>query len=94
MLLNLHKRRWSDGLVTHDHVKHATENETTCERLAKLAAGYNDRLSAELTKTDAELAIEHVGKIDPKKHLTDRCSELMASNISQSLGTLLATVVF
>jgi 26S proteasome regulatory subunit N11 len=45
-------------------------------------------------KTAEELAILHVGKIDPKRHLEQHVTDLMASNIVQSLGTMLDTVVF
>ena len=45
-------------------------------------------------KTPEELAILHVGKIDPKRHLEQHVNDLMASNIVQSLGTMLDTVVF
>lgn len=35
-----------------------------------------------------------VGKIDPKRHLENDVEDLMTSNISQCLGSMLATVVF
>jgi len=36
----------------------------------------------------------NVGKIDPKRHLANDVSELMALSIVQCLGTMLDTVVF
>lgn len=60
----------------------------------ELAASYEtavveeDRLSAEA------LAIANVGRRDAKKHLEEHVHALLASNIVQTLGTMLDTVVF
>jgi len=40
------------------------------------------------------LAIQHVGKLDPKRHLQEDLTKLMTSNINQTLGTMLDTVIF
>ena len=41
-----------------------------------------------------ELAVQNVGKIDPKKHLESDIQAVMGANIVQALGTMLDTVVF
>lgn len=94
MLLNLHKRTWSEGLKIKDPEEHGKNNEKTVEKLLSLAKQYNKWLEDEDTKTEAERAVMNVGKIDPKRHLESNVEELMTANISQSLGTMLATVVF
>jgi len=38
--------------------------------------------------------IHNVGKLDPKRHLQQDVEKLMTSNIVQTLGGLLNTVVF
>ena len=38
--------------------------------------------------------VANVGKTDAKKHLQSNVTALMSSNIIQSLGTMLDTVVF
>jgi 26S proteasome regulatory subunit N11 len=59
-----------------------------------LTKSYSKRLEEEETKTAEELIVANVGKLDPKKHLEASVEELMTANISQCLGTMLATVVF
>lgn len=39
-------------------------------------------------------AIANVGRQDAKKHLEEHVSNLMSSNIVQTLGMMLATIVF
>jgi 26S proteasome regulatory subunit N11 len=39
-------------------------------------------------------AVANVGKMDAKKHLSANVTKLMASNIIQTMGTMLDTVVF
>lgn len=41
-----------------------------------------------------KLAIVNVGRQDAKKHLGEHVSNLISSNIVQTLGTMLDTVVF
>jgi 26S proteasome regulatory subunit N11 len=94
MLLNLHKRSWTEGLTIADCEEHAAANQLTCERLLKLAKAYTERLDDELNKTKAERIVSNVGKIDPKRHLANDVEAAMASNIAQSLGTMLDTIVF
>eukprot|EP00164_Ancoracysta_twista_P000556 GFYU01000740.1.p1 GENE.GFYU01000740.1~~GFYU01000740.1.p1 ORF type:complete len:311 (-),score=102.23 GFYU01000740.1:325-1257(-) len=94
MLLNLHKRNWTDGLLLDDYDKHTTENQKTVEELRKLAQEYNKAVQQEDQVTPEELAIINVGKLDAKKHLQDNVEKLMSDNILQTLGTMLDTVVF
>ena len=41
-----------------------------------------------------KLAIRHVGKINPKRHLEEKVEVLMSENITQCLTAMLSTVVF
>uniref|UniRef100_A0A095AQS0 26S proteasome non-ATPase regulatory subunit 14 n=1 Tax=Schistosoma haematobium TaxID=6185 RepID=A0A095AQS0_SCHHA len=56
----------------------------------------SDRASLEDEEkmTPEQLAIKNVGKMDPKRHLGEHVDELMTSNITQSLGAMLHSVVF
>jgi len=94
MLLNLHKKNWTQGLCVQDTEEHAKRNEKTVLNLLFLAKQYNKRLEEEENKTPEQIALLSVGKLDPKKHLEDDVEELMSANISQCLGTMLGTVVF
>jgi len=94
MLLNLHKKVWTKGLVVDDFEAHAAANEKTVKHMLDLAKQYNKRLEEEDSKTEEEMAVINVGKIDPKRHLDTSVNELMARNINQTLGMMLDTVVF
>lgn len=94
MLLNLHKKIWTKGLTVDDFEEHSAKNEKTVKHMLELAKSYNKRLEDEDKKTAEELAVINVGAIDPKRHLEASVEELMTSNITQCLGTMLSTVVF
>ena len=51
-------------------------------------------LSLLTVESDAFAQVESVGKIDPKRHLSDRTGQLLADNIVQCLGTMINTVIF
>lgn len=94
MLMNLHKKKWSKGLILGDFAKHAADNEAVGKKLVTLTEGYHKRVVDEETKDLKELAVANVGKVDPKKRLEADVHALMESNILQCLGTMLDTVVF
>jgi len=94
MLLNLHKKTWQNSLLITSPAAHAKSNEKTMAQLLDLARSFHKRQEDEDSKSQEELAVANVGKIDPKKHLENDVEELMATNIAQSLGTMLDTVIF
>lgn len=94
MLLNLHKKTWTNGLTVTKFDEHAKENEKAVTAMLDFAKQYNKRLEEEEGKTQEELTVMNVGKLDPKKHLEASVDELMTRNISQCLGAMLGTVVF
>ena len=47
-----------------------------------------------MDKTEAELTVKRVGRVDPKKHLAEMSEQLMGSSVMMSLGTMLDTVLF
>ena len=64
------------------------------QAMVKLSKDYNERVQQEEGKTEEELIVANVGKVDPKRHLENHVAELLAQNIVQSLGTMLCTVIF
>merc|ERR1719210_2238092 len=94
MLLNLHKKKWSDGLCLDQFDKHASSNEDTVKDMLTLAKNYGKALEEEEKMTPEQLAIKNVGKQDPKRHLEEKVDVLMTSNIVQCLGAMLDAVVF
>lgn len=94
MLMNLHKRNWTSGLIVDRFEDHRKKNEDTVDRMLRLTVEYNERVQEEEGKTPEQILVDNVGKIDPKKHLESSVADLMSSNIIQCLGTMLDTVVF
>jgi len=94
MLMNLHKKGWTEGLKTADFKKHDKDNEETVKRMLELAKAYNKAVQEEDEKTAEKFQIDQVGKLDAKKHLQQDIETVMSNNIIQVLGTMLDTVVF
>ncbi|PIA34556.1 hypothetical protein AQUCO_03700087v1 [Aquilegia coerulea] len=94
MLLNLHKKKWTDGLTLQRFDTHSKTNEQTVQEMLNLAVKYNKAVQEEDELSPEKLAIANVGRQDAKKHLEEHVSNLMSSNIVQTLGTMLDTVVF
>ena len=94
MLLNLHKKTWTDGLAVEKYDAHTKKNGETVKTLLQLTKEYSKWLTEEETKSADEVAIMNVGKRDPKRHLEADAEEVMAANVVQSLGTMLNTIIF
>ncbi|CAN6682117.1 unnamed protein product [Malus baccata var. baccata] len=69
-------------------------NKPSIQEMKNLAVKYNKAVQGEDELPPEKLAIANVGRQDAKKHLEEHVSNLMSSNIVQTLGTMLDTVVF
>jgi len=94
MLLNLHKKKWTDGLILENYEAHEKTNEKLVTEMLDLAKNYNKNIIEEDKLTKEKLAIHNVGKLDPKRHLQQNVEELMTSNIVQTLGAMVDTIIF
>jgi len=94
MLLNLHKKKWTDGLLLEDFNTHEKGNQKLVKETCELASNYNKAVQEEDKLTKEKLAINNVGKLDPKRHLDQDVEKLMTANIIQSIGSALDTVIF
>jgi 26S proteasome regulatory subunit N11 len=94
MLMNLHKRQWSHGLSVASFVEHEHNNTKVIKQMVELSKTYQTAIQEEGKQSLEEFAISNVGKVDARKRLQDGVDEAMASNIIQSLGMMLDTVVF
>lgn len=94
MLMNLGKKDWTAGLLIRRFEDHQANVEEVLGDMARWTQGYGERVREEEGKTQEEVEVMNVGKIDPRKHLEAGVEELMANNIVQCLGTMLATIVF
>ena len=70
------------------------DTEQYLDRMSRLTRDYALRVKEEEGKTEEEIEVLNVGKVDPKKHLENQLSDLMASSILQCLGTMIDTVIF
>jgi 26S proteasome regulatory subunit N11 len=94
MLLNLHKKKWTDALAVTQFDQHTCDNEVTVKGMLELAKAYDKAVVEEQKLTPEQLVIARVGKRDAKKHLEGDIASLMAQNINQCLGSMLDTVIF
>lgn len=94
MLMNLHRKRWTEGLILRPFEDVSEDNVKVLEKMVKLSEDYNTRVQEEEGKTAEEIEVANVGKVDPKRHLETHVNDLMSANIVQCLGTMLDTVAF
>lgn len=94
MLMNLHKKDWTSGMVIQKYEEHQKHTSKLLDDLARLSKEYVTRVKEEEGRTQEEVEVMNVGKIDPKRHLENDVHELMACSILQCLGTMIDTVVF
>jgi len=89
MLMNLHKRNWTEGLKLKDFNVHKESNEKAIKGMQSLSESYNKSVQEESTLTSDQLKTRHVGKRDPKRHLEEAVEKAMGDQVVQSLGTML-----
>jgi len=89
MLMNLHKRNWTEGLRLRDFKLHQESNEKAIKSMLGLSGAYNKSLQEEATLTAEQLKTRHVGKQDPKRHLEEAVEKAMGDQVVQNLGTML-----
>ncbi|KAL1524770.1 hypothetical protein AB1Y20_019653 [Prymnesium parvum] len=94
MLMNLHKKAWTDGLKVEDYELHTQQNDSAVKEMVELSAAYEKAVQQETELTPEQLIVATVGKMDAKKRIEENVVKLMSSNIVQCLGTMLDTVVF
>ncbi|CAB4310881.1 unnamed protein product [Prunus armeniaca] len=90
------KKKLTDGLMLKPFDAHSKTNEQTIQEMSTLAMQYITAVQEEYGEEDEpeKLAIAKVGRKDAKKHLEQLVSNLMSSNIGQTFGAMLDTVVF
>ncbi|THH27283.1 hypothetical protein EUX98_g6905 [Antrodiella citrinella] len=89
MLMNLHKRNWTEGLTLRDFKSHKESNEKAIKAMLTLSESYNKSVQEESTLTPEQLKTRHMGKQDPKRHLEEAVEKAMGDQVVQNLGTML-----
>jgi len=90
MLLNLHKRGWTEGLKMADFEASKEKNVEAIKEMLSLASAYTKSVQEEATLTPEQLKTRHVGKLDPKRHLEESAEKAMGNQVEQSLKMGLA----
>ena len=94
MLMNLHESKWTQGLALRPFGAEANSNETILADMEKQSAAYAKMIVEEDKKTLQEVALQSVGKVDPKKRLEADVNAALTANIGQCLGAMLDKSVF
>lgn len=92
MLLNLHKKNWTEGLKLQNWDSIKTSNQDSIKRMLALSQTYNTSVKEEGGLTPAQMKIRHVGKMDPKRHLEEAVERAMGDSILQNLGLMLTSL--
>ena len=93
MLLNLHKQKWHRALRVDSYENHRLYNASAFKRLATFTKNYNTLIQDEMKLTEAEIIVKSAGKVDPKKGIENETEALLDSNILQSMGSMLHSVM-
>eukprot|EP00922_Rhytidocystis_sp_ex-Travisia-forbesii_P051851 GHVS01076982.1.p1 GENE.GHVS01076982.1~~GHVS01076982.1.p1 ORF type:complete len:340 (+),score=43.25 GHVS01076982.1:62-1021(+) len=94
MLLNLHKKVWSDPLKLQRFDERREQNQSVIKRMRDLSQKYNRCIEDELKMTPEDLVVKMVGKVDAKKRLQADVDTLMTDNLLQCMGSMIDTIVF
>lgn len=94
MLMNLHKKKWTAGLSTPRFDDAKAASAAALEEVAALSATYAERVAEEETKTPEEVALAHVGQVDPKKRLAADVDALLTANVVGCAGAMLNHALF
>ncbi|KYQ90689.1 26S proteasome non-ATPase regulatory subunit 14 [Tieghemostelium lacteum] len=94
MLLNLHKKKWTEGLTLEKFDTHQQQNEKQINNLLELTKGYAKSIQDEDKVEPEKKEVSTVGKLDPKRHLVSDVHTLMANNVVRVLTVMLDTITF
>jgi 26S proteasome regulatory subunit N11 len=94
MLLNVHKKTWTEGLSLLDFNQHEKNNVKTMKDLVKLSKDYNKMIKDESKTEKEKFKILNVGRLDPKRHIQQEVDQMLSLNVDQLLGMMLETVIF
>ncbi|KAF2072477.1 hypothetical protein CYY_006209 [Polysphondylium violaceum] len=94
MLLNLHKKKWTEGLTVDKFDVHEQNNEKQIANLLELTKQYQKSIQDEDKVEPEKKDVSTVGKLDPKRHLISDVHSLMASNVVRVLTVMLDTITF
>lgn len=87
MLLNLHKEVWTKPIKLKDFKKELISVNEILKNIKDLTKLYNKNIRNEMRKTNEEILLENVGKIDAKKRIQNMVDSLLNDCILSSIGS-------
>ena len=94
MLMNVHKKKWTEGLGVASFEEARAGDQGALGDVATHAEAYARRVTDESEKTAEQIAVENVGKVDPKRRVEGGCQAVFAKNIAQVVALSLAEKIF
>ena len=94
MLLNLQKHTWTSGLTLRNFCDHAAANATALKELKDTSAKYDKAVVEEGEVPVDKRVVASAGKMDAKKRMEESISDMLTTNITQSMGCMLDQIAF
>ena len=94
MLMNVHKKKWTQGLSVASFEEARAGDQGALGDVATHAEAYARRVTDESEKTAEQIAVENVGKVDPKRRVEGGCQAVVSKNIAQVVALSLAEKIF
>lgn len=93
MLLKVHMKAWTDDMRVTEFEEQEKSNAETLKRMVKLAEQYTKAIQEE-AKLEKKDTLKNAGKLDAKRHLSQKSEELLTNNIDHTLGVMVSSVAF
>ena len=94
MLLSMNRKGWSSVLSIGSFEECSKQNQTMSADLLALTESYHKSIMEEMSMSKEQLALRHVGKQDPKRHLQQKTFQVISNNVMQNIGTMAAALSF
>ena len=94
MLLNLYKKKWTDGLRPPAPGAHRAESRRLLGELAELARQYPAWVASESKLSAKDFLVASVGKVDPRRHLRETAERLRENCLFNVYATTVASKAF
>ena len=93
ILTNLDKKQWAAAVAGKGAAEHAKDTDAAVREMKVLAETYGRSLETESTDR-AQRELDLVGKVDPKRRLSEKTDELLADSIVHCLDEMIGNMAF
>lgn len=94
ILLSLSKKSWNSALKLGGFQESALESEELSKQMVSLGEAYHKSIQEELVLNAEQLALRHIGRQDPKRHLDEKANEVISRNVMQTVGAMANAIAF